>query len=56
MNRKFKTSELIEYLDDIGNPIFEDRPTTEDAEKLEEIENRLLELDRIKKELSEKQT
>lgn len=54
MNKKYKTSKLIEHLDDIGNPIFEDGPTVEDAEKLKEIKNRLLELDRVKKELGEK--
>ena len=41
MNKKYKTSELIEYIQDLEY-------TEEDTLKIKEIEDRLLELDKIK--------
>jgi len=41
MNKKYKTSELIEYIQDLCY-------TSEDRLKINEIRDRLLELDKIK--------
>ena len=42
MNMKYKTSELIEYIQDLCY-------TSEDRLKIDEIKDRLLELEKIKK-------